>query len=70
MPLPAIGTPEWERTVDFMRADIDSGMKLSKVVVAARVILEKQGRDFDAEFRKWRKKNGKEVKKYGIHPET
>jgi len=51
-----LGSPEYEKMVDYMRADLDSGMALTKIEVTARMLLEEQGLDFDIEFEKWRKK--------------
>jgi len=50
-----LGSPQYEKMIDFMRADLNSGMALSKIEVTARKLLAEQGRDFDAEFEKWRK---------------
>ena len=50
------GGEGWEELVDYMRQDLDSGMALTKVEMTARKILEEQGRDFEQEFKEWRKK--------------
>jgi hypothetical protein len=39
----------YDDMVEFMRADLDSGMRLSKIEIAARQIITEQGRDFDEE---------------------
>lgn len=60
--LPQPGSKDWEDMVDFMRADLDSGMQLTKIEMAARKIVKEDGRDFDEEFEKW--KNKKEEATY------
>jgi len=45
---------EWEGMVDHMRADLDSGMQLTKIEMVARKIVKEDGRDFDEEFKKWK----------------
>jgi hypothetical protein len=52
--MPKPGTKEFESMVDFMRADLESGMAYTKLEMAARKIFEEQGRDFDEEFEKWK----------------
>jgi hypothetical protein len=54
MALPEPGTPEWEKMVEFMRADLESDMGYTKIEMAARRILKSQGRDFEEEFKKWK----------------
>lgn len=48
--MPEPGSNEFEKMVDFMRADLESDMGYSKIEMAARKIFKEQGRDFDAEF--------------------
>jgi hypothetical protein len=57
--MPKPGTPEWEREVDIMRADLESDFALSKMVQRVRDRFKKEGRDFEKEFEKW-KQNKKE----------
>lgn len=45
---------EYEKMIDFMRADLESGMAYSKIEMAARKRMREQGRDFDEEFKKWK----------------
>ena len=56
--LPDTGTQAWEDMVDRMRDDLDSDMQRTKDAIAiekvARGILKEQGRDFDAEFKKYK----------------
>jgi hypothetical protein len=56
MNMPEPGTQEFENMIDFMRADLDSGMQYTKIEIAARKLLKDQGRDFEAEFKKWKEK--------------
>ncbi len=46
---------EYDSMIDFMRADLDSGMRLTKIEMMARKLIKEDGRDFDEEFAKWRK---------------
>jgi hypothetical protein len=55
MPLPEAGTQEYEDMIDFMRADLESGMQYTKVEMVARKLIKERGDDFDEEFAKWRK---------------
>jgi hypothetical protein len=41
--------------VDFMRADLESGMGYNKLIESARKRLKEQGKDFDEEFDKWKR---------------
>jgi len=53
-----------DETIEYMRADLESGMALTKIEMMARKLLKEQGRDFDAEFKKWKerqKRIGKET---------
>ena len=47
--LPDPGGQSWENMIDYMRKDIASGMGYTKVQIAAREIVENDGRDFDEE---------------------
>ena len=51
--LPEPGSKEWDDMVDYMRADLDSGMSYTKLEMATRKMFEEAGRDFDAEFKAW-----------------
>lgn len=53
--LPKPGSQEWEDMVDFMRADLDSGMKTTRLIISVQDLMKQQGRDFDEEFKKWKK---------------
>jgi hypothetical protein len=57
MGMPEPGTMEYELMIDHMRADLESGMALTKVEMAARKILKERGKDFDTEFAKWKEEN-------------
>lgn len=54
--MPEPGTQEWENMVDFMRRDLESGGFYTKIEMEARRIVAETGRDFDAEFKKWKEK--------------
>lgn len=56
MSIPKPGSPEYERMIDFMRADLESGMGYTKIEMTARRMLKEQGRDFDKEFEEWKEK--------------
>ena len=47
--LPDPGGQSWEDMIDYMRKDIASGMGYTKVQMAARELVELDGRDFDEE---------------------
>ena len=53
MSLPDPRTREYENMVDFMRADLDSGMQYTKIKMLAYKIIKEDGRNFDEEFAKW-----------------
>ena len=50
---------DYEALIDFMRADLDSGMGYSKIIEKGREIVEADGRNFDEEFEKWKAKRKK-----------
>ena len=52
--MPDPGTKEFEEMIDYMGADLNSGMQYTKIEMAARKLLKDQGRDFEAEFKKWK----------------
>jgi hypothetical protein len=52
--LPKPGDNGYEDMVDFMRADLISGMALSKIIGMTRKQFEEQGKNFDEEFGKWK----------------
>jgi len=54
--MPEPGTQKFENMIDFMRKDLDSGMGYSKLIEAAKKMFKEQGRDFNAEFEKWKEK--------------
>ena len=54
MNMPEPGTQEWENMVDFMRADLNSGMGYSKIIEQGRKIVEARGGNFEEEFAKWK----------------
>lgn len=60
MPMPELGTKEYEEMIEFMREDLRSGFALTKIIMTARKMIEAVGKDFDQEFQNWlerRKKN-------------
>jgi len=57
--LPPAGSKEYEETIAFMRADLESDMGYSKIEMAARKLLKDQGRDFDKEFEIFKQRNSK-----------
>lgn len=54
--MPDPGTKEFEDMIDFMRADLDSDMQYTALEITTRKMFKLQGRDFDAEFKKWKEK--------------
>lgn len=55
--MPEPGSQAWEDMVDFMRADVDSGMGYTKLIEAVRKSIESSGLNFDEEFEKWKANN-------------
>lgn len=49
----------YDKVIDYMRADLDSGMAFTGLEMKVRKILATQGRDFDEEFRKWKERKNK-----------
>jgi hypothetical protein len=47
-----VGSDAYERMIDFMRKDLESGMGYTKIEMAARKIIEARGGNFDEEFAK------------------
>lgn len=60
MPMPEPGTDAYERMINYMRADLESGMAYSKIEMQARKIIEARGGNFDEEFEKW--KEGRKIR--------
>ncbi len=63
MGMPEPGTPEYEKMLEFMRADLLSNMEHSKLVDKLVEMTSKQfalqGKDFKEEFEKWKKQQGR-----------
>ena len=59
--LPEPGSRKWDEMVDFMRADLDSGMRYTKIEMVARKIVKEDGRDFDEEFKKWKSEHTMQI---------
>lgn len=51
-------SPYTDRQADFMREDLANDMAYTHIIEATKKRFEKQGRDFDAEFKEWEKKKG------------
>lgn len=64
MSMPEPGSPEYEKMIDFMRADLESNMGYTKIEMGARKLMKEQGRDFDEEFKKWKAAKEKERAKH------
>jgi len=41
---------DYEEMIDYMRADLDSGMQMTEITDIARRMIEAEGRNFDEEF--------------------
>lgn len=48
-----------EEQIEIMRQDIQSGMALTKWEIKVREQMKKEGKDFDAEFEKWKNEKGR-----------
>ncbi|MFW9871869.1 MAG: hypothetical protein ACFFG0_02120 [Candidatus Thorarchaeota archaeon] len=55
--LPEIGSSEYEEMINFMRKDVESGMRLSKMIQSVKERFKKEGRDFTQEFENWKREN-------------
>ena len=55
--IPKPGSTRYEEMIEFMRADINSGMALTKMVQSVKERFKEEGRDFDEEFKNWKKEN-------------
>ena len=51
-----VGSDAYEKMIDFMRKDLESGMGYTKLEMEARKIIEARGGNFDQEFAKWKEK--------------
>jgi hypothetical protein len=49
-----VGSKEYEDMIDFMRADLDSKMQLSRMIDTVRKRMKEDGLDFDEEYKKWK----------------
>ena len=54
-----IGSAAYERMVDFMRADLASNMRLSKIIEHGRQIVEANGRNFEDNAAAYKASHGK-----------
>jgi hypothetical protein len=45
--------------IEYMRTDLDNNMAISKLIMFVKNRMEKEGKDFDEEFKKWKENNGK-----------
>jgi hypothetical protein len=52
---PEPGSPEYEKMIDFMRADLEANMAYSKIIEAAKKSIEGRGGDFMKEFDNWKR---------------
>jgi hypothetical protein len=57
--IPTPGSSAWENMVDFMRADLDSGMALSRIIDQGRKVVESDGRNFSDNFAAYKASAGK-----------
>jgi hypothetical protein len=59
-----LNSRDFEEIINFMRADLESDMQLSKerdiIISITKKMFEDEGRDFYREFKEW-KKDGKPV---------
>jgi hypothetical protein len=53
-----------DKDIDFMREDLESGMRYSEFIDSVRKRFEEEGRDFEAEFKEWQKKNAKPERRW------
>lgn len=43
-----------DKQIEFMRADLENGMAYSRIIDLAKKNIEKEGKDFQEEFEKWK----------------
>lgn len=55
--IPKPGSKEYNDMIDFMRADLNSGMALSKMIQSVKERFEEEDRDFIEEYENWKKEN-------------
>ena len=54
MSLPKPGDKGYDDAIEFMRADLASGTRYSRLETIVRDLMREQGKDFDEEFAKWK----------------
>lgn len=59
--LPKPGSKEYEDLANFMQANLVSSTILTKLIELARQEFKEQGKDFDEEFEKWKKRRDYEI---------
>ena len=57
--LPTPGSSKWDDMVDFMRADLEADMGLSKIIDQGRKVVETDGRNFEDNFVAYKASAGK-----------
>lgn len=57
--MPEPGSQEYEKMIDFMRADLESGMGYSKIIAAGKKIIEDRGENFEEKFAEWKENKNK-----------
>jgi hypothetical protein len=45
-----------DEQIEFMRADLKSNFAYTKIIEAAKKIIEAEGKNFEQEFEKWKHK--------------
>ena len=48
-----------EEQIEFMRADLESNFAYTKIIEAARKLVDADGRNFEQEFEKWKQERSK-----------
>ena len=66
MGIPEPGSRKYNEMVEFMRADLAANMGYSKLIEAAQKSLESQGKNFQEEYKKWKRKGGDKVRKCAV----
>lgn len=47
-------SPDYENIINFMRADLESGMGYTKLIENCKSMMARGGRDFEKEYKHWR----------------
>lgn len=64
--IPNPDSQEYEDMISFMRADLECGMRYSRIIETVRARMKEDGKDLNEEFRKWKEKKDANFEKFRI----